>query len=71
VVIAIVEEVPVQILLVQALADNQDRAARRVVQAGGDHVRERVDHELALLFRPGVLGRKGVVDDDDVGAPPG
>ena len=60
-----------EVILVQAVHDQHDGAAELVVEAAVEGVVVPFVRRLALGLRQGLLGLERVVDDDDVGTPPG
>ena len=60
-----------EVVLVQSVHDEDDRAGELVVEAAVEGVVEPVVRRLALGLRQRLLGLQRVVDDDEVGAAPG
>jgi len=56
---------------VQAVHDQHDRTLQLVVEAAVERVVVPFVRRLALGLRQGLLGLQRVVDDDQIGAPPG
>ena len=65
------QHVPREVVLVQSVHDEDDRASELVVQSAVEGVVEPVVRRLALGLRQCLLGLQRVVDDDEVGAAPG
>ena len=60
-----------EVVFVQSVHDEDDRARELVVETAVEGVVEPVVRRLALGLRQCLLGLQGVVDDDEVGAAPG
>ena len=60
-----------EVVLMQAMHDQDDRAPELVVEAAVEGVVEPFVRRLALRLRQCFLRLQRVVDDNDVGTPPG
>ncbi len=60
-----------EVVLMQAMHDQDDRTPELVVEAAVEGVVEPFVRRLALRLRQCFLGLQRVVDDDDVSTPPG
>jgi len=64
-------EVTGEVVLVQALHDRDDGARLLVIEAGDKCAAIPIDYTLACRLRIHLVGVEGIIDDDQVGAPPG
>src|SRR5208337_219477 len=66
--VGLAQQEPGQIVHMNALHDDHDRAGALIVKSRQQRVREPLIRMGSLCFREGVIGLKRIVDDDDVAA---